>query len=235
MRDHTDAVLAAIDGALADEALPDGMRWSPEPEKVTDAAVNLYDGECVPIPPQAYEQPEDFPLIPTRRGGIRNPSLPRSNHASGLAMDYNRAPARGEVVQRDGWRFVDNRYPPEPVTCEHLAQAFAPPPDLLLVEEHGPGTVTVRRATAEDIARLFEPAIVAAVEAFRPLAAAVMEAARAFGEASRSLVPAPPAAWRAAATEEQRRDAALAHRRALGSGPPRPGPEQSHAPRRLAR
>lgn len=190
-----DAVLASIDGALADEAMPDGMRWSPAPEKVTDAAVNLYDGECVPIPPQRHEQIGGFPVIPAR-----------------LPADRPR---------------------------------LAP---YLLVEEHGPGTVTgrrataedfahvtVRRATAEDIAHLFEPAIAAAVDAFRPFAAAVMEAARAFDEASRSLVPAPPAAWTAAATEEQRRDAALAHRRALGSGPSRPGPERSHAPRRLAR
>lgn len=221
-----DAVLASIDGALADEAMPDGMRWSPAPEKVTDAAVNLYDGECVPIPPQAYERarrPPDEWLSPLA-GPRVTVSPPRSNHASGLAMDRP-APARWVDVGSTDYR-----------------------PEVLLVEEHGPGTVTgrrataedfahvtVRRATAEDIAHLFEPAIAAAVDAFRPFAAAVMEAARAFDEASRSLVPAPPAAWTATATEEQRRDAALAHRRALGSGPPRPGPEQSHAPRRLAR
>jgi hypothetical protein len=182
MTQDLDAVLASIDGALADEAMPDGMRWSPAPEKVTDAAVNLYDGECVPIPPQRHEQIGGFPVIPAR-----------------LPTDRPR---------------------------------LAP---YLLVEEHGPGTVTVRRAAPEDIAHLFEGFVAAAVEAFRPLAALVIDATRAFSEAGVRLADDPPAAWRAAATEEQRRDAALAHRRALGSGPARPGPEQSHAPRRLAR
>lgn len=32
-----DAVLASIDGALADDDLPDAMRWSPKPERVEDA------------------------------------------------------------------------------------------------------------------------------------------------------------------------------------------------------
>lgn len=52
----TDAVLAAIDGALADPELPDGMRWSPEPEQAADPAALAFDGETVPQPPQAYER-----------------------------------------------------------------------------------------------------------------------------------------------------------------------------------
>ncbi|MDP5182160.1 hypothetical protein QOZ88_05885 [Blastococcus sp. BMG 814] len=37
MSDRTQHVIDAIDGALADEDLPDAMRWSPEPAAVEDA------------------------------------------------------------------------------------------------------------------------------------------------------------------------------------------------------
>jgi hypothetical protein len=55
VNERTDAVLAAIDGALMDPEMPDGMRWSPEPEKVPTGGTLPYDGEVVPIPPQHYE------------------------------------------------------------------------------------------------------------------------------------------------------------------------------------
>lgn len=61
MSDRTDHVLAAIDGALADDELRDGMRWSPEPAEVTDAYPMPYDGTFVPIPPQHYED-EGLPV-----------------------------------------------------------------------------------------------------------------------------------------------------------------------------
>lgn len=79
-----DAVLASIDGALADAEFPDAMRWSPEPETVDDAPVP-YDGDLVWQPPQRYE-PGDWvreydrdhpiPWMTTRRGGIRYGQTP---------------------------------------------------------------------------------------------------------------------------------------------------------------
>jgi hypothetical protein len=61
MSDRTDHLLAAIDGALADAELPDGMRWSPEPETVKGAPAP-FDGTLVWQPPQRYEQaPADPP------------------------------------------------------------------------------------------------------------------------------------------------------------------------------
>lgn len=54
-----DAVLASIDGALADGELPDAMRWSPEPEQIDDAG-------------DPYAEDQGLPLLLTaRRGGIR--------------------------------------------------------------------------------------------------------------------------------------------------------------------
>lgn len=50
-----DAVLASIDGALADAEFPDAMRWSPEPATVDDAP-EPYDGDLVWQPPQRYEE-----------------------------------------------------------------------------------------------------------------------------------------------------------------------------------
>jgi hypothetical protein len=88
MNDRTDAILASIDGALADEGLRDGMRWSPEPEKVIDAP-EPFDGSLVWQPPQSYEDagtslsgslsdaepPHDLaqylPQISVRRGGVQ--------------------------------------------------------------------------------------------------------------------------------------------------------------------
>ncbi len=58
MTGDLDAVLASIDGALADDELPDAMRWSPEPERVEDAGA-------------PYAEDRGFPVIPTRRGGVR--------------------------------------------------------------------------------------------------------------------------------------------------------------------
>lgn len=57
-RDDLDAVLAGIDGALADADLPDAMRWAPDPAGVTDAGPAPYDGSIVPQPPQQYESTE---------------------------------------------------------------------------------------------------------------------------------------------------------------------------------
>lgn len=53
-RDELDGVLSSIDGALADDDLPDAMRWSPEPEHVD--APHPFDGDHVPLPPQQYER-----------------------------------------------------------------------------------------------------------------------------------------------------------------------------------
>jgi hypothetical protein len=63
-----EAVLASIDGALADAEFPDAMRWSPEPEQVEDLPVLRFDGRIVPQPPQRYEAvPEAWAVLV--RGG----------------------------------------------------------------------------------------------------------------------------------------------------------------------
>jgi hypothetical protein len=71
VNDRTDAVLASIDGALADAELPDAMRWSPEPEKAQDTGPLEFDGEVVPQPPQRYERPwsAGYESIDVRPGG----------------------------------------------------------------------------------------------------------------------------------------------------------------------
>lgn len=57
MTGDLDAVLASIDGALADDELPDAMRWSPEPGTVEqDPRLLRFDGSIVPQPPQEYEE-----------------------------------------------------------------------------------------------------------------------------------------------------------------------------------
>lgn len=61
--DRTDHILASIDGALADAELPDGMRWSPEPEAVKGAPAP-FDGTLVWQPPQRYEQTPATPPAP---------------------------------------------------------------------------------------------------------------------------------------------------------------------------
>lgn len=96
-----DAVLASIDGALADEEFPDAMRWSPEPEAVDDARAP-FDGETVWVGPEerssTYDETLDydpalpistrnFPLIPTRRGGIRFPRPPAGVIPRGMMPD----------------------------------------------------------------------------------------------------------------------------------------------------
>lgn len=54
-----EGVLAAIDGALADEEWPDAMRWSPAPGSVTDAGA-------------PYTEDRELPLFTAPRGGIRH-------------------------------------------------------------------------------------------------------------------------------------------------------------------
>lgn len=50
MTDRTDAVLASIDGALADALLPDGMRWHPDPAQAPTPGPGLV--RIVPPPGQ---------------------------------------------------------------------------------------------------------------------------------------------------------------------------------------
>lgn len=78
-------ILAAIDGALADDELPDAMRWSPEPDAVAVARAP-FDGETVWVGPEEQSSTFDevldydpalpidarnFPRISAPRGGIR--------------------------------------------------------------------------------------------------------------------------------------------------------------------
>jgi hypothetical protein len=268
---RTDAVLASIDGALADEELPDAMRWSPQPEKVTDAGWATFDGDCVPLPPQRYEPA--LPVIPARLSAGRprfltfeesqaagpyvpaepppdqwisplagprvSISPPLSQHASGLAVEW-------VPVGTTDWR-------PEPYqpSAEQLARlrelaAQVTSPELLLVQETGPGSVRVSRLgrtqplTAEEAAaiiatfgQVFERVIESLVPVFRTLGEAwadLVERFAGLGPHLGPLVePAPPS------SPEEIRVRALDLARTRHAGPPRPGPERSHAPRRLAR
>jgi hypothetical protein len=134
VNDRTDAVLASIDGALMDPEIPDGMRWSPEPEHVSDPDAMPYDGEVVPQPHQHYERTvtadtltitlgidpslpisaRNFPRVTASRGGLR---FGRQSHA-----EPPRAPlGRGQVPDRAE---VERRR-------TQIAQAFDVPPELL--------------------------------------------------------------------------------------------------------
>jgi hypothetical protein len=56
----TDEVLAAIDGALSDWTISaDAMRWAPDP------------GQVAADPPIYGDEPDGFPQVSTRRGGLR--------------------------------------------------------------------------------------------------------------------------------------------------------------------
>jgi hypothetical protein len=52
-----DAVLASIDGALADDDLPDAMRWTPNPETVNDAG-DPYTEDSAPLLLRPLTMPE---------------------------------------------------------------------------------------------------------------------------------------------------------------------------------
>jgi hypothetical protein len=60
-------ILAAIDGALADDEFPDAMRWSPEPETVDDARAP-FDGETVWVGPDERRDPVTGRPTPYRWG-----------------------------------------------------------------------------------------------------------------------------------------------------------------------
>lgn len=68
MTDRTQHVLDAIDGALADDELPDAMRWSPAPETVDDAPAP-FDGTLVWQPPQRCEPAEPTARVVGHRPG----------------------------------------------------------------------------------------------------------------------------------------------------------------------
>lgn len=290
MPDHTDAVLAAIDGALADPAMPDAMRWSPEPEKVPDAGWATFDGDCVPLPPQDYEQAATLPAIPARLPADRPrflsfeesmalgpmdhaalvrrlatgldvpPELigdahddwispltgprvtagpPLSQHASGLAVDW-------VPVGTTDWE--PEPYQPTPEQLARLRELAAQvtSPELLLVQETGPGSVRVSRLgrtqplTAEEAAaiiatfgQVFERVIESLIPVFRTLGEAWADLVERFAGLGPHLGPLVPPA--PPSSPEEIRARALDLARTRHAGPPRPGPEQSHPPRRLAR
>lgn len=73
MSGGVDDVLAAIDGALADPEIPDGMRWSPDPAAVPgDPWADRFDGDVVPQPAQRYEDPDPRPLLSADCGRMRH-------------------------------------------------------------------------------------------------------------------------------------------------------------------
>lgn len=216
MSERTDAVLAAIDGALADVDLPDAMRWSPAPGQVYDAGWAVYDGECVPLPPQDYEQVE-----PPPDDWISPPVGPRaavriSEHAAGLATDHERRPYMGpDCVQLHHGR-CDNPYGICLCTChDHPSRALVAPPRPGRSPEDSAAALRSIRQVFDRVAEELVPAVRALREAIGQLQIP-------------DLLPAKPA-------PTDRRVAALEARRRRHTGPPRPGPERSRAPRWLMR
>jgi hypothetical protein len=245
VNDRLDAVLASIDGALMDPEVPDGMRWSPAPEHVSDPAAVPYDGEFVPIPPQTYEPGSWGPPADRR---------PQS-HAEGTGQGVSRSLPPGASMllgqlraeHAEISRRVSDHTPPPAV--DHNAHVHAllrgfnryDEAGLLIVEEYASGLTTVRRATPEETAEVARRTWAHLIEAFTPLVQQVGEAFRSMGDALRraGMMPeaSPPAplarlsAGLAPLSPEEIRTAALDARRHRHTGPPPLGPERSRRPR----
>jgi hypothetical protein len=132
-RDDLDAVLAGIDGALADPELPDGMRWSPDPEQATATGVP-FDGEVVPLPPQRYEAPDRdrcglpaFPVLPASQLAVRA----AAEHEVNLARMREALIVSPEQLDHlaAAWRAVAERIGQ---TVAEVAEQLAPVRDRLV-------------------------------------------------------------------------------------------------------
>lgn len=117
MIDRTDAVLAAIDGALMDPELPDGMRWSPEPETAEDPQAMPYDGELVPTPPQRYERHSD---AEGTGQGVSRPLPP------GGSMLLAQLRAEHVRLRQERARLIADGIPPEALTPPLDPDAWRP-------------------------------------------------------------------------------------------------------------
>jgi len=69
-RADLDGVLAAIDGALADDELPDGMRWAPDPGAVEPDGAAIYAEDTAWLPRDRLGLPA-FPVLPVHPVAVR--------------------------------------------------------------------------------------------------------------------------------------------------------------------
>jgi hypothetical protein len=222
-----DAVLASIDGALADDEFPDAMRWSPEPETVD--APEPYDGDLVWQPEQRYEQAGPILTLPA---GYR-PARPWTEQANADPLgDLIRAT---EALRRRGVDPVTRRPTPyrwgghENARCEVRPVFGGLPVDHLIVDElflvdpaHRAEVAARREEEARRIVRQLG-------EWFAGVAEAVSSTVEQIGKAFAAIVPRPepPRTLR----ETDPRAYALQLRQSRGTGPDRQVQRQ-HRPRR---
>jgi hypothetical protein len=203
-----DAVLASIDGALADGELPDAMRWTPAPETVEDAG-------------DPYTEDRWSPLT-TLRGEIRYPWPRPVDSVTGQPTPYQWG--RGPVPERVGARCsIVPVFPTRPLTMPE-AVAYA-----LRAEQHRDDY----ERSLEQLRDLFAPAaeaIAGLVDTFGKIAADVgmrfselVEALAKLSRDPRQPIP-PPRRLR----DEDPKAYALALRQARGTGPDR---QVQHRPR----
>jgi hypothetical protein len=105
-----DAVFASIEGALADDALPDGMRWAPGPETVTDAGYPYTEDPYTPVlrpltirgayewTLRAEQSREDYERALT---GLREASTAAAEAIAGLVDAF------GKIAAEGGLRFSE--------------------------------------------------------------------------------------------------------------------------------
>lgn len=238
----TEDVIRAIDGALADDEFPDAMRWSPDPSSVTDASTP-FDGSHVTVGEDLEERFPVIPvLLPRGRPGFRGGMVP--SHV--IVDDPIRTPARGEVVQRDGWRMVDNRYLPEPATAERIAGAFGVREDVagmaailgptftrvVTVHEDDGSLTLILEPDTERLEAAFAQVVEQAQRMSEVMGVAFRRVAEAFSAVGSSLQPL---LERAGLIEDQGPDPieqpferALWHKARQGTGPDR---QVQHRPR----
>lgn len=213
--DRTSAVLASIDGALADEDLRDGMRWSPQPEQV-EGAPAPFDGVLVWQPPQSYE----------RSGSVAGDSLPGLLEAARADAERLRA-ARDERDRRlaGAVRRTAHIVPPSPEEAAEANPRVAvpDPPDM-----PAPADGLLMAAAMEAAARQLTEAIGQLAEEVTPAWRDMGESMRAAGIALTSGLPRPGPVDRAEVFSR----ALAAKQDGLLAGPRRPGPEQGRRPRR---
>lgn len=253
-----DGVLSAIEGALADDEWPDAMRWSPEPERVTDASLVPFDGEVVPLPPQRYEAGDHTTPGGMYRGRLtlRDPDDPELRRHGLVEVVFATTEAQRAAGRRAADRAEADRQRAHAarVRGRVLARAQRPPrgpaDDLLLFDESylvDPAHRDEVRAEHEaNLARLRELLTLTPEQldrlgdAMRQLGAAAQQAVeqigRAFVDLAESLHPQlddlvdPRGLPDDGPPDPKAR--ALWLRQNRSTGPARPGPERRPAPRR---
>lgn len=237
---RTDAILASIDGALADDDLRDGMRWSPQPEQVTDAP-EPFDGSLVWQPPQMYEDTPRAPQSHAQPPGTRLPpgasmllAQLRADRAELLAERANliaggvHPSALVEPLDPDGFEIEE----PETIEVARLDGTV----QVIEVGERDSGLVVVAHLEPGQVGEMVDRILDALVQAIRPIIAEIGQTFERVGTVLRDagLIPKPRPLLDLD-SEEARRTFALEYRRALSTGPPPLGPERSPRPRRHLR